>query len=109
VHAPSEEKRDHSKNSFYKELEQAFEHFPMYHMKILLGDFDAKDGRENIFKPIIGNVSIHQDINDNGVRIVKFATSNIWFLRARCSCTETFLNTPRPLLTGRLKTRLIIY
>jgi len=32
-------------------------------------------GRENIFKPTIGNESLHQDSNDNGVRIVKFATS----------------------------------
>jgi len=30
---------------------------------------------ENIFKPTIGNDSLHQDGNDNGVRIVKFATS----------------------------------
>ena len=30
---------------------------------------------ENIFKPTIGNESLHQDSNDNGVRIVKFATS----------------------------------
>jgi endonuclease/exonuclease/phosphatase family metal-dependent hydrolase len=44
-------------------------------MKILLGDFNAKVGRENIFKPIIGNESLHQDSNDNGVRIVNFATS----------------------------------
>jgi len=32
-------------------------------------------GRENIFKPTIGNESLHQDSNDNGVRIVNFATS----------------------------------
>jgi hypothetical protein len=44
-------------------------------MKILLGDFNAKVGRENIFKPTIGNESLHQDNNDNGVRIVNFATS----------------------------------
>ena len=44
-------------------------------MKILLGDFNAKVGRENIFKPTIGNESLHQDSNDNGVRIVNFATS----------------------------------
>jgi len=43
-------------------------------MKILLGDFNAKVGRENIFKPTIGNESLHQDSNDNGVRIVNFAT-----------------------------------
>jgi len=44
-------------------------------MKILLGDFNAKVGRENIFKPTIGNESLHQHSNDNGMRIVKFATS----------------------------------
>jgi hypothetical protein len=32
-------------------------------------------GRENIFKPTIGNESLHQESNDNGVRIVKFTTS----------------------------------
>ena len=31
-------------------------------------------GRENIFKLTIGNESLHQDSNDNGVRLVNFAT-----------------------------------
>ena len=44
-------------------------------MKIILGDFNAKVGRENIFKPKIGNESLYQDSNDNGVRIVNFGTS----------------------------------
>jgi len=34
VHAPSEEKSDDSKDSFHFELEQVFDHFPKYHMKI---------------------------------------------------------------------------
>jgi len=42
-------------------------------MKIMLGDFNAKMGRENIFKSTIGNESLHQDSNDNGVSIVYFA------------------------------------
>ena len=75
MHAPSEDKSNDSKDSFYKEKEQVFDHFPRYHMKILLGDFNAKVGRENIFKPTIGNESLHQNSNDNGVRIVNFATS----------------------------------
>ena len=75
MHALSEEKSDESKDSFYEELEQVFDHLPKYHMKILFGDFNAKVERENIFKPTIGNESIHQDSNDNGVRIVNFATS----------------------------------
>jgi hypothetical protein len=56
-----------------KELEQAFDHFLKYHMKIWLGDFNAKVGRENIFKPTIGNESLHKNSNDNGVRVVNFA------------------------------------
>ena len=74
VHPPSEDKSDDSKDNFYEELEQVFDHFPRYHMKILL-DFNAKVGRENIFKPTIGNESLHQDSNDNGVRIVNFGTT----------------------------------
>jgi hypothetical protein len=36
VHAPSEQTSDDSKDSLYEELEQVFNHFPKYHMKILL-------------------------------------------------------------------------
>ena len=75
VHAPSEDKSDDSKDKLYEELEQVFDHFPRYHMKIILGGFNAKVGRENIFKPTTGNESLHQDSNDNRVIIVNFATS----------------------------------
>jgi hypothetical protein len=71
VHAPSEEKSDDSKDSFYVELEQVFDFdFSRYYTKILLGDFNAKVGTEKIFKPTTGNDSLHQNSNDNGVRIV---------------------------------------
>jgi len=47
VHAPSEVKSDDSKDSFYEELEQVFFcNFPKYNVKILLGDFNAKVGKE---------------------------------------------------------------
>jgi hypothetical protein len=37
------------KDSLYEELEDILDKFPKYHMKMLLGDFNAKVGRENIF------------------------------------------------------------
>jgi len=40
-----------------------------------VGDFSAKEGRDNIFKPTIGNESPHKDSNENGVRTVNFVTS----------------------------------
>ena len=42
LQAPCEEKSDDSKECFCEELEQVFNHFCKYHMKILLGDFNAK-------------------------------------------------------------------
>jgi exonuclease III len=75
MHAPPEDKDDVIKGSFYGELEQVYDQFPRYHMKILKGDFNAKAGREDIFKPIIGNESLHEASNDNGIRVVNFATS----------------------------------
>jgi hypothetical protein len=74
AHAPTEDKTDDVKDSFYEELERVFDKFPKYHMKILL-DFEAKVGRKDIFKPTIGNERLHEISNDNGVRLVHFATS----------------------------------
>jgi hypothetical protein len=44
-------------------------------MKIMLGDINAKMGRDYIFKPTIGNEGVHEESNDNGFRTVYFATS----------------------------------
>jgi exonuclease III len=75
VHAPCEDKGDDDKDSFYEELGRVFDQFPRYDMKVILGDFNAKVGRGNIFKPTIGNESLHEISNDNGVRVVNFVTS----------------------------------
>jgi hypothetical protein len=56
-------------------MERVFDKFPKYHMKIMLGDLNAKLGKEDIFKPTIGNESFHEVSNDNGDRVVKFATT----------------------------------
>jgi hypothetical protein len=75
VHAPCEDTSDVVKDSFYEELGLVFDQFPRYDMKILLGDFNAEVGREDVFKTTIGNASSHEISNDNGVRVVNFATS----------------------------------
>jgi hypothetical protein len=66
-------------------------------------------GREGIFNPTVGNESLHQDSNVDGVRIVSFVTGKNKLLRARYFHTETYINTPQLLLMGRLTNRLITY
>jgi hypothetical protein len=74
VHAPTEE-TDDVKDSFDEEFEHVFDKFPKYHMKILIGDFNAKVGKEDISELTIGNESLLKISTDNGVRVVNFATS----------------------------------
>jgi hypothetical protein len=44
-----------------------FDQFRSYNMKILLVDFNAKVGREDICKIVLGNTSLQGISNDNGV------------------------------------------
>jgi hypothetical protein len=53
VHAPIEDKTHGAKDSFYEEFEHVYDKFPKYHLKILLGDFNAKVDRQDTFKPTI--------------------------------------------------------
>jgi hypothetical protein len=65
VHAPTEDKIDDMGGSFYMKLECVFDKFPKHHTKILL-DFNNKVGMKNIFKPTVGNESLHEISNDDG-------------------------------------------
>jgi hypothetical protein len=97
------------KDSFYEELELVFDKFPKYHMKILLGDFNAKVGREDIFKLTIGNESLHEISNDNGVRLINFATSKSSQSKARCSHIAISINILGCLQMGKPTIRLTIF
>jgi hypothetical protein len=54
VHAPTEDKTDDVKDSFYEELESVFDKFPKYHLKILLRHFNAQIGREDLLNRQLG-------------------------------------------------------
>ncbi|KAL4143409.1 hypothetical protein QTP88_005744 [Uroleucon formosanum] len=55
-HAPTEEKTPEEKDDFYENLEQTLNEIPRNRIRIVLGDFNAKLGKENIFRTTIGLV-----------------------------------------------------
>jgi hypothetical protein len=67
VHAPTEAKSDDT--DVLRRTAVCTGSIPKYHTKILLGDFNVKLRREDIFKPTVGNKSLHESSNDNGVRV----------------------------------------
>jgi hypothetical protein len=50
VQTPRKDKSDDVNDSLYEELACVFDQFPRYDMKIMLGDFNVKVGRGDIFK-----------------------------------------------------------
>jgi hypothetical protein len=61
VHAQTEDEIDDIKDRFYEELEQVFDKFLKYHIKIVLGDFNARIGTEVILmllKTILNKISL---------------------------------------------------
>jgi hypothetical protein len=70
VHAQTEDRTDDMKDSFYEELECVFYKFPKYHIKMLLGDTNGKESREDIFKQTIRSESLHEISIDKGINVV---------------------------------------
>ncbi|KAK5638637.1 hypothetical protein RI129_012932 [Pyrocoelia pectoralis] len=64
-HAHTEEKDD-IKNEFYDQLEEEYNKIPKYDTKIILGDANAKIGKEEEYRPTIGKFSKHEITNNNG-------------------------------------------
>jgi hypothetical protein len=107
MRAQTQDKCDDKKGSLYEELERVLDEFSKYLMNILLGDFNGKVGKEDIFKPTIGIESLHESSNDNGVRAVKFATSKNLVLTVQFSHFAKFINTLGLFLMDRHTVRLI--
>jgi hypothetical protein len=109
VHTPCEDKGHDVKSSFCEEVGRVFDQFPRYNTKILQRDFNAKVGWRNIFKPTVGNESLHEISNGNGVRVVNFATSEDLFVERQCFPIVKFIYTHGPLLRETHTTRLITF
>ena len=75
MHAPTNEKTEETKEEFYNLLEQTISQIASSDIQIVLEDFNAKVGKENVYKPAIGNESLHNEANDNGMKMIQFALS----------------------------------
>ncbi|XP_023312234.1 craniofacial development protein 2-like [Anoplophora glabripennis] len=81
VHCPTEEKEEEEKEEFYERIEGVYNKIPRYDVKMVIGDFHAKIGKEEIYKPIIGSHSKHNQSNENGKKLIEFATEkDLWIV-----------------------------
>jgi hypothetical protein len=79
-------------------------------MKILSGDLMGKVGKEDIFKPTIGNENLNKISNDNGELEQKtFPNVKTLLLNVHCSHIIIFIKLFGHLPMERLSTKLIIF
>jgi len=64
------------KEEFYNLLEQNVNKIARSDIKIILVDFNARVGKESISKPTIGNESLHNETNNNGIKMIQFVVTN---------------------------------
>lgn len=76
VHAPTEDKDLETKNEFYEKVEEILRGIPRYDIKLVIGDLNAKVGREDDYKNITGGKSLHKVSNQNGMKMIEFASEN---------------------------------
>jgi hypothetical protein len=72
MHQPNDSEEE-AKDQFYEQLEQAYAACPSYDVKLVMGDANAKVGRETLHQPTIGKHSLHESTNENCLRLVDFA------------------------------------
>jgi hypothetical protein len=65
AHAPMEEKEEIQKDNFYEDLERIYRKAPKYDIKIVMGDFNAKVGKEQGLTPNVEKYSLHEETNNN--------------------------------------------
>jgi hypothetical protein len=61
THTPSEDKDEVAKEEFYSCLEKVCDAFSNYDMKTVLGEFNAKVGKESYLHPACGGHSLHYE------------------------------------------------
>ncbi|CAI6368861.1 unnamed protein product [Macrosiphum euphorbiae] len=70
-----EEKAPGEKYEFYENVEQILNETPRNRIRIVLGNFNAKLGKENIFRGNVhGNHSMHYITSENGLRLIDFVS-----------------------------------
>ena len=76
AHAPTEEKTDEEKEKFYEDLQKIHNKIPKHDTFIILGDMNAKIGKEDVYQNVAGKHTLHENTNRNGEWVCEYAIAN---------------------------------
>lgn len=70
------------RTNFYSGLELTFDTIPSNDIKMIIGDLNAKIGKELIYRDIIGQHSLNEESNDNSLCVIDLATAKNMVIRS---------------------------
>mgnify|MGYP003454521883 FL=1 len=108
IHAPTNDSEEEAKDNFYEQLEQVYSACPKNDVKLVMGDANAKVGRETAHQPTIGRYSLHDSTNENGLRLIDFATGRRMAIKSTYFMHKRIHLEPGILQTAASGTRSII-
>jgi hypothetical protein len=76
AYAPTKDKTEETKEQFYNDLQSIVDKVPKSDITIILGDVNAKLGKEPAYNKITGKHTLHEETNRNGELLCDFAAAN---------------------------------
>ena len=76
AYAPTEDKTEETKEQFYDDLQSIVDKVPKSDLIIILGDVNAKLGKELAYQKITGKHTLQEETNRNGELLCDFAAAN---------------------------------
>jgi len=67
---------EEEKDKFYDDLQKVYDRVPKHDIVMILGDLNAKIGKEKAYERVTGKYTLHDASNENGEMVCNFATEN---------------------------------
>ena len=84
VYAPTQDDYETEKEKFYEDLQKAYDKCTGLEYVVMLGDFNAKIGKEQYINEIAEKHTLHDTTSKNGERLCDFsAENNLYIARTK--------------------------
>ena len=80
VYDPTGDKEEEIKEQFYEELQRTQDRVRKHDVTVILGDMNAKLGKEKVFSQVVGRHTLHGISIENKEMVANYAISNDMFL-----------------------------
>ena len=84
AYTPTESAKVEQEEQFYEALNRCCDQIPKHDALLILGDFNAKRGKEPANQSVAGQHTLHEETSENGLILCQFAEGNELMISSTC-------------------------